>query len=102
MTGRSYDNTFIYQEYFEETCYITNTKRSKPCVVPRKYPPKIKRKKSAKFLVSEQEVAMPTTTETHHSGEILPFFSFSFFTPLNFNKKLIELLKMKIGLFFIF
>lgn len=39
MTGRSYDNTFICQEYFEETCYITNTKRSKPCVVPRKYPP---------------------------------------------------------------
>jgi hypothetical protein len=38
-----------------------------------------KKKKTAKFLVSEQEVAMPTTRETHHSGKILPFFSFSFF-----------------------
>jgi hypothetical protein len=49
---------------------------------------KNKKKKKAKFLVSEQEVAMPTTTETHHSGKILPFFSFYFFTPLKFNKKI--------------
>jgi hypothetical protein len=45
------------------------------------------KEKKAKFLVSEQEVAMPTTRETHHSGQIFPFFSFYFFTPLNFNKK---------------
>jgi hypothetical protein len=40
---------------------------------------KNKKKKTAKFLVSEQEVAMPTTRETHHSGKFCRFFSFSFF-----------------------
>jgi hypothetical protein len=33
------------------------------------------------FPVSEQEVAMPTTRETHHSGKICRFFLFLFFTP---------------------
>ena len=40
------------------------------------------------FPVSEQEVAMPTTRETHHSGKICRFFLLIFFTSLNFNKKI--------------
>jgi hypothetical protein len=40
---------------------------------------KNKNKQTEKFPVSEQEVTMPTTRETHHSGKILPFVSFYFF-----------------------
>lgn len=38
-TGRSYDNTFICQAHFEETCYEPNRRRLKRSVVPTKFPP---------------------------------------------------------------
>jgi hypothetical protein len=38
-TGRGYDNTFICQAHFEETCYEPNRRRLKRSVVPTKFPP---------------------------------------------------------------
>lgn len=39
ISFRGYDNTFICQFFFEETCYESNRKRLKPSVVPTKFTP---------------------------------------------------------------
>ena len=67
IIGKTYDNTFVCQSHFEETCYEPNSSRLKSSAIPTKFPtlavfepPETRKRKLESCTVEEISEDSPT------------------------------------------
>ena len=60
IIGRTYDNRFVCQSHFEETCYEPNSSRLKSSAIPTKFPTPTRKRQLESCTVEEIAEDSPT------------------------------------------